>query len=119
MNTAQLVEIERGLWLKPGPWLAATALPRCWFALPDPIGLTDRNALQKQIGHMETGLDIVDARVELITDDVAILVYRASSRQEPSGPRYLCSSSYVKGRRSWSLAHHQRTRVGATSGETD
>jgi len=114
VSPADIIKIERGLWLKPGPWLQATAIPTCWFALPEPIGLTDRNALQKQVEHMATGLDITDARVEFLTDDIALLMYRATSRQEPAGSRFLCSSTYRKSRRSWNLTHHQRTVVGPT-----
>lgn len=111
MNTSQLVATERGLWLKPGPWISATALPTAWFVLPEPLGLLDRNAMQNKADQLDTGLDVDDARIEFISEDVVLLVYRATSRQEPAGTRFLCASTYKKGRRSWSLTHHQRTPV--------
>jgi hypothetical protein len=116
MNTNELVKMERGLWLKPEPWLAGNALPNAWFILPQPIGITDRNMLQRtHIESMATGLDVEDARIEFLSEDVVLIVYRAASRQAPAGTRFLCSSTYRKGRRSWSLTHHQRSPVGSTS----
>ena len=113
MNTNDIVKMERGLWLKPGPWIAGNALPTAWFVLPEPVGMTDRNLLQRtHIESMATGLDVEDARIEFLSEETILLVYRAASRQAPAGTRFLCSSTYVKSRRSWSLAHHQRTPVG-------
>lgn len=114
MDNKILLTAERGLWLKPGPWLAGNAKPTAWFVLPPPVGIIDRNRLQKNPEVLETGLTVEDVRIEYITEDVAQLTYRAQRRQAPSIVKYLCCSTYVKGRRSWSLVHHQRTRTGET-----
>ncbi|MFT6378188.1 MAG: hypothetical protein ACJATT_005874 [Myxococcota bacterium] len=114
MNTHEMVKTERGLWLSPSAWLAGNALPTAWFVLPEPVGLTDRNTLQRDhIASLATGLDVEDARMEFLSEKVILLVYRAASRQAPAGVRFLCSSTYVKGRRSWSLSHHQRNPVSS------
>lgn len=110
MDTNELVTMERGLWARPGPWLAATALPTAWFIVPG-MGLTDRNALQQHASELDTGLEVTDARVSFLTEDVVLIAYRATSRQKPAGDRFLCTSTYVKSLRSWNLAHHQRTAV--------
>jgi len=111
MLTTDLASIERGLWVKGNAWLAATALPSTWFILEAPYGFMDIDGMMRVIDtDWFSGVRMVDSRAEQLTEDCALLSYRAVYSVEGEARRvWWCTSTYLRFKRRWRLAHHQRT----------
>ncbi len=114
MNTAALIQMERGLWTGGDAWIRATALPSSWFVMPEPLGVIGIDAME-QIAHTAPkGFALNNMRMEQLAEDVILAVYRASTTASAEvSEAYVCSSTYVLHRRRWRLAHHQRTPTAA------
>ncbi len=112
MRATDLITVERGFWLQGGAYFLANAMPQSYFLLPEPVGLTGLDGALRRVasGSRWARVDILDARVEALTEDSVVLVYRARAYREDERPYHaLVSSSYVRFKRRWRLVHHQQT----------
>jgi hypothetical protein len=117
----ELVEIERAGWdaLSASGDVAkshyADALAQTvLFLLPGGVLLDDRAAVIDSMGGEPwSSYRLFDERVVELSDDSAVLAYRASATRNGTEYEALVSSTYVRAGGTWRLAVHQQTPLPA------
>ena len=118
-DTHDLLDLERAGWRSLsaggeaavafyGEVLAAQVL----MMLPGGLVISDREeAIRSMSGAGWDAFDLSDERVHPLTDDCAVVTYRATARRGGDEYRALFTSTYVFDGSGWRLAVHQQTPV--------
>lgn len=113
----QLASLEERFWTGDADFYRDHLADDALMAFPQPVGMLTRDATIRSIEDAPRWRDvgIHDAQVVRLTDESAVLAYRALARRGPDEPPYSAqvSSVYVRRDGSWRLAFHQQTPVGS------
>lgn len=80
--------------------------------LPGGLVIDDRaRVIESMRGTPWTSFELTDERVLPLTEESAVVAYRATARREGDDYTALFNSTYVREGNSWRLALHQQTPV--------
>ncbi|HEY9558007.1 MAG TPA: nuclear transport factor 2 family protein [Acidimicrobiales bacterium] len=116
-TTEELLELERAAWKAlstDGETAAAfyeeVLAPSVLMLLPGGLVIEDREAaIESMSGEPWSSFELDDERVVSLTDQSAVVAYRASAARGDLSYSALISSTYVRGAGKWRLALHQQT----------
>jgi len=112
-----LLTLEREFWKGDAEFYRRRLSDHAVMVFPEPTGVLTRDQVLAAIGAAPRWADVQmdDPRLVALTNETAILTYKATARREGDATPYiaLVSSVYVNGDGRWLLAFHQHT-VGAT-----
>src|SRR3546814_856260 len=111
------LELERAAWKAlstDGETAAAfyeeVLAPSVLMLLPGGLVIDDREAaIESMSGEPWSSFELDDERVVSLTDQSAVVAYRASAARGDLSYSALISSTYVRGAGKWRLALHQQT----------
>ncbi len=115
----ELLELERSGWnaLSTGGDAAASfygdvLAEQTLMLMPGGMVIDDRQeALTAMSGAPWESFELENERVVRLTDDCALVAYRAHARRGDSTYDAWCASTYVRDTAGWRLAVHQQTPV--------
>lgn len=112
MTGDDLFEIERNFWTGDAEFYRSNLDEKCLVVFTEMSGLKARNDIAAMIknGRRWQKLQIDDRNVLSLSDDVALLSYKASAVRD-NGEAYeaLVSSAYVRRDGQWKMAFHHQT----------
>ena len=109
----QLLDLEEQFWKGSGDFYQRHLTDDSLMVFADPVGVLTRDRTIETISAgprwVEVGFE--EVRVVRLTEDAALLTYKASARREGEESQYSAraSSAYVRRGGSWKLAFHQQT----------
>ncbi|HEV7757840.1 MAG TPA: nuclear transport factor 2 family protein [Acidimicrobiales bacterium] len=117
MDHAELIELEHQAWkaLTTGGATATAFYERVLaddvlMLLPRGLVLDDRaTVIDSMGGEPWTSFSLADERVIELSDDTAVVAYRASAHRGAVEYRALFNSTYVREPEGWRLRLHQQT----------
>jgi hypothetical protein len=112
-----LLDLERSGWsaLSTSPeaatrFFSEVLAEHVLLLLPGGLVIDDRGrALESMSGAPWSSFDLTDERVLEVTEDSAVVAYRAAATRAGDEYSALCASLYVRCGRDWRLAFHQQT----------
>lgn len=111
-----LLELEEAFWREAGngAFYAANLIEDALMVFPAPFGVMEKPATVNAVDASPAWLrfELQEVRFVDLTDDSAVLVYRAKAR-DASGAAYSAyiTSVYVRRDGAWKLAVHQQTPI--------
>jgi hypothetical protein len=113
-----LIDIERKLWTNDAVCYRDSLVEEALLLFPE-TGVINRDAAVDAIlnenaeGKKWAEVEFREIQSLRLTDDVALLIYKAVARwqHEPSKNSALASSIYVRRAGVWKLAFHQQTAI--------
>jgi hypothetical protein len=115
MTGDDLFEIERNFWTGDAEFYRRNLDEKCLVVFTEMSGLMARNDIAATIKDASRWqkLHIDDKSSLALSDDVALLSYRANAMRD-KGETYqaLVSSAYVRRGGQWKMAFHQQTPLG-------
>ena len=107
----ELVERERGFWLKGGDHYAQHAAEDAIYVVPQEDGILDHAAAAAVIAEAGVWDEVEMGQVyaQDLGGGVHVLTYRAEGRRDGAVFRALCATVYRDGK----LVHHQQTPLTA------
>ena len=108
----ELFDLERHFWTEGADYYRSTLAPAAIMVFPEPAGVLMRDEIASSVqdGARWTEVALEEHRVLELSDDAAVVTYKATARR-PDGPPYVAraSSAYVRDGNAWKLAFHQQT----------
>ena len=108
----ELLALEEQFWTGDGDFYRKNLDAECLCVFTDMAGVMSRDQVVSTIsdGQRWSGLVIEPKGFRQLSDDVALLSYRASAKR-PDGELYraVVSSGYLRRGDAWKLAFHQQT----------
>jgi hypothetical protein len=108
----ELLELEKRFWTGDTEFYRRHLNDECLVAFTQMAGVMSKDAIAATVkeGQRWRELEVTDASMLQLAEDVALLTYRASAMRA-SGEPYaaLVSSGYVRHNSDWRLAFHQQT----------
>lgn len=112
-----LFALEEQFWKGDAAFYAQKLTKDSLMVFADPVGVLPKDAAVEAIagGIRWEDVTFTAAQVVRLTDDAAVLAYRANARKEGESTPYNAwiSSVYIRRNGEWLLAHHQQTPDGA------
>jgi len=115
---AEVLALERAGWEAlatagaAGPFYANVLADQVLMLLPGGMVLDDREQVVEAMGGPPWDrYELADERVLELSDDSAVVAYRATARRGATEYTALFTSTYVRRASGWKLALHQQTPI--------
>jgi len=109
----QLLELEEQFWKGDAEFYRQNLTENSLMVFAEPVGVLTKDRVIETIAASPrwTDVEFEDFRMVQLTDDTAVVTYKASAYREMEKSRYsaLASSVYANQEGSWKLAFHQQT----------
>jgi hypothetical protein len=109
----RLLELEEAFWTGDAGVYRQNLTDNALMVFPQPAGVLTRDQTLETItaGPRWAAVDFDDVHLVRLTDDAAVLTYKASAHRPDDDSAYapLASSVYVRQGGAWTLAFHQQT----------
>jgi hypothetical protein len=113
---AELLALEHQFWKGDAEFYRRQLTERAVMVFPEPPGVLTGDKILEAIASAPRWAEvrIDEPRIVDLTQESALVTYKATARREGDGQDYvaLVSSVYVNGDGSWKLAFHQQTPGG-------
>lgn len=119
--TEELLSLERGFWgASTDPdYYEEHVAEEAVMVFPYGVGAMDKAQVLYTIRANEEGWDsyeLDDVRVVPLSDDTAVITYRATAARGDSDPfEAFVSSTYVRANGDWLMTFHQQTLSGSSA----
>ncbi len=108
----ELFDLEKHFWTEGADYYRSHLAPSALMVFPEPAGVLVKDEIASSIGAGARWADVEleEHRVLELSDNAAVVTYKATARR-PDGPPYVAraSSAYVRAGNAWKLAFHQQT----------
>lgn len=111
----ELLALEERFWKGDSSFYERMLSEGSIMVFPEPVGVLNKDESIRSLEGVPRWTDVTfgDVRATALTEEVALLTYRARARRGPDDPEYtaLASSVYVNASPDalWKLAFHQQT----------
>jgi hypothetical protein len=114
----ELLTLERQFWKGDADFYRRQLTDKAVMVFPEPAGVLTRDKILEAIASAPRWAEarIDEPRIVDLTQESALVTYKATARRESDTKDYvaLVSSVYVNQDGSWKLAFHQHTPGGAS-----
>lgn len=108
----ELFDLEKHFWTEGSEYYRSHLAAAALMVFPEPAGVLVKDEIASSLeeGARWTDVALEEHRVLELSDDAALVTYKATARRS-DGPTYVAraSSAYVRDGSTWKLAFHQQT----------